>query len=318
MTKYGYKVAAFRIAQNGKPADYFSMDNPSFGQEGFIELLGTVIDQLVATKGRADESRGDYLRIDTQNKSNWGLVLKVSGGAYGEDLEIVDVVNHEPRGRITSSHALLREGHVILIVPPYGYEGLMITEAISGHHHGVPLQRVLDRKLRDDQKLSIQITHEIADTVAWSSVLEEGKASVAEVTFVDNKPSSDGTPFTNRAGVKSTRLTYTFDKGSKTQKEISKALIRAAREKRNVGLLGILGASGLDEDKFDEQQAVIVEDGERRKITVTKEFPRFIYNLDTDVKLSPADFANEVKGAAESTLRAYNIDLPRQWWPEVT
>lgn len=317
MTKFGYKVAAFRIAQSGKPADYFSLDNPSFGEGGFIELLEELIDKIVASKGRADESRGDYLRIDEQTKSHWGLALKVSGGAYGEDLEIVDILNHEPRGRVSSSHALLREGHVILIVPPYGYEGLMITESVSGHHHGVPLQRVLGRKLRDDHKLSIQIMHEIADTVAWGSVLEEGKASVAEVTFVDNKPSSDGTRFTNRAGVKSTKLTYTFDKGSRTQKEISKALIKAAREKQNVGLLGILGATGLEDGNFDEQQAVIIEDGERRRITVTKDFPRFIYHLATETKLDATDFAKEVKSAAEATLRAYQLDLPTRWWPEV-
>lgn len=317
LAQYGYRVTTFQIARHMHPEEHYEFDNPALGSDGMLGLIHAILAGLKSTQGDKDVNRNDYLRIDSLTKSSWGLVLEVSGGSYGETFEVVDITTHKTGKPIGTDDALLRKGHIVIIVPPTGKVGLIISESKGLQHHGVPFANRLHRQLVHQHQLSLSVMSEVADTLAWNQLLDRPTSSVTELSFVNDDPSKDDTPFKASKGVVRATLALKIGKGTVTQRRVSKALKASAKSGRSTGILSALGIHNYDDGDFDEHKAVIVEGESRRTLSIEGVTPRFMYVSKFTEHSTPQEFLSEVRGAAQDTLKVLGYALPAKWWPVV-
>ena len=312
MTVHGFRLATFHVTPHYKPSVDLDFDDPQFGVD---KLRGVIRDLLVGLKsaGDVDDKASDYLRIDEVKDDAWRIVLDVSGGAYGEVLEIVDTATHTPKGTVSSTDALLREGLVILVIPPAGTRGLSISQVMGGHHHGVPFANRLSSLLKTKLNLSLRVESDIADSVAWLNLLAKKDSFVTEVDLFNSLGSADRTSF-SAPGIKKAQVRIFLEPGSTTEKIVSRTIKSNIKNGKKAGLVGLVGLSGVSDSNFPEQGAIIVHDNVQRKIQVDQDAPRFTY-VTGDVKLERPDFIAAVESAASDTLDELQVQHPANWWP---
>ncbi|MGX5356845.1 hypothetical protein [Kocuria sp. KH4] len=314
MSSFGYKIATFAVTPNYRPDDRLTFDSPDFGGEGIIGWLENFLTNMCAANGDADERRSDFLKVRRVQRAGWCLVVDVRGGSYGDDLTIVDSTTGADRGRVEATDALLREGRVVMVVPEYGTQGLIVTEVKSNKHHLVPFSNRLSRLMRDETGKVLRVGHEVADSVAWAKLFERGEAQVSELIFTSNNPAERRHRLPGDEAASKLQLVLSIARGTRTQERISRRILESARRNRSVGLLEAVGRADFNDDDFDTVSATVVEDGAGRKISIGESLPRFVYMLDTEDRLSLNEFLDETREAAEDTLRELDIDLARDWW----
>lgn len=313
MSNYGYRVALFRLTEHYKPSANINFDHSQLGKGGLRSRLLALIKDMKASSGDRDDRESDFLRVDDIAEGGWLIVPVIKGGDFGEALDVVDVRSNEDKDPISPDYALLRKGTIVLVVPPDGEYGVVIAETVGNRSHLVPFIKRLSYRLRLETNHVLRLDSEIADSVAWSKLLDRKSSHVSELVFVAHELSSDHTQF-RAPGVKTAELRLNLLGGSKQEKAVSRALKKSVKAGTPTGLLGLLNVGGAEDDQFEEQKAVIVEDGARRTISVGGTAPRFVYLIDSAVKLEVGEFLKEIRPAVEDTLAELNVERAPDWW----
>ncbi|WP_344861624.1 hypothetical protein [Amycolatopsis ultiminotia] len=271
-------------------------------------------------RGEKDETRQHYTRISQVRQDAWGILLNVKGGEYGEPREVIDVDANAPEEdprQIGQSDAVLSDFYSLLIIPPYGHAGLLITE-VKGRSHMTPATlRQLNFRLRD-LGVFLRVTSDTVDAKAWSEFLEDDSVGVTGVELVQSSQSPDRTRFTTE-NVRRSRLHLDLEDGSQVKARVVDALrAMIGLEPRRPQLVGLVGLRDFDDEDFDEERIITVCDGKERKIDVRSSWPKFTYAIDTEERLSAAEFVQEVLPAALDSLRLLNVDVAPNWRPRIS
>lgn len=312
MTSYGYKVLELSLTPHR------SMERKSFTEPDPDGLHSAI---LAAAKGQVsigqlDEKRTVYNRFDDVKHSNWGILINSSGGFYGEYGELVDVEQDADRRVISPTDAVLRESRVLLLVPPYGDTGLVVSEVRGRSHQTAGVIKSLNASLEGDG-IRLRVLSDVADEHAWNQYLEDEAVGVTSVELVQKRQAADRTNFTNE-NVKSANLRIDLEDGTEPKRRISAAL-RALKNTTHTRpkLAGMIGLLNYSDEDFDEEFITTVVDGKKRKINVTSGWPSFTYALEADGRLNDQSFIDSVSDVAASTFKALNVDLAANWRPRI-
>ncbi|MFF1614846.1 hypothetical protein ACFVYA_44410 [Amycolatopsis sp. NPDC058278] len=270
-------------------------------------------------RGEKDETRRHYTRVSQVRSDAWGILLNVKGGEYGEPREVIDVDSDEPEEdprQIGQSDAVLSDFYSLLIIPPYGDAGLLITE-VKGRSHLLPQTlRQLNYRLRD-LGVFLRVTSDTVDARAWSEFLSDDSVGVTGVELVQSRPSPDRTRFTEE-NVRRSRLHLDLEDGSQVKARVIDALrAMIGQEPKRPQLVGLVGLRDFEDEDFDEERIVTVYDGKERKIDVRSSWPRFTYAIDTDSRLTAEQFVREVASTALDSLKLLNVDVAANWRPRI-
>ncbi|MFG3618057.1 hypothetical protein [Nocardia sp. NPDC047654] len=316
MTTFGYRVMELYVTPLRKPDDRVPFTEPQ-ATTGLRSAVLKVIEDA-SSAGQKDDGKSIYTRISVVKESGWGILLTAQGGDYGERREIFDVESgnpDDPPREIKLSDAVLKDFHILFIIPPYGVSGLMISEVRGRSHLTAPICAMLNSRLRQ-YGICIRLTSDLVDAQAWSEFLSDEGVGITGVELVQSTRSADRTAFTQE-NVKSARLQLSLVDGSEVKRRILSA-VRAMRDSNKPPkLAGIVGLRGFKDEDFDEQQVITVHDGRQRKIDVTSSWPRFTYPIDTDEPISAREFVEAVISTAKIALDNLNVDLSAQWRPKI-
>lgn len=311
---YGYKMSVACLTPRQRPDQRIAFDDPALGAGGALSLVTNTL--RAAMEGEADERKSVYTRFDQLQQSGWAVLLAASGGPFGEPAQVVDRHTGTARASLGVDDAVLRDARLLFVLPPYGTQGLLISEARGRSHLGPAVIHRVNKRMAD-QGLVLRLDSEVADDVAWNAYLDRDDVSVSGVELVQNRRSADGGRFTEEDAIKKARLTLDLEPGTRTQQRVRGALseLRGKRAAR-LQLAGLVGLRQYRDDDFDEERLVVVQDGRRRSLNVTYGWPAFTYDLGQD-RLTEIEFLAAVRDAAADTLDALEVDRAPSWWPSL-
>ncbi|WP_162834462.1 hypothetical protein [Amycolatopsis circi] len=317
MTTYGYRVAELFITRPRKQTPRIALTEPEAAGGLYQAVFKAANDALA--RGEKDEVRRHYTRISQVRADAWGILLTVKGGDYGEPREVIDVDADETLGNprsIGQSDAVLSAFYSLLIIPPYGESGLLITEVKGRSHLQGATLRQLNYKLRD-LGVFLRITSDAVDGHAWSEFLADDAVGVTGVELVQSTPSPDRTRFTSE-NVRRSWLHLDLENGSQLKAKVVNALrAMIGQPDRRPRLVGLVGLRDFDDEDFDEERIITVRDGKERKLDVRSSWPRFTYQIDTEERLTAAEFVDEVASTARDALTFLNVDVAANWRPVI-
>ena len=316
MATYGYRVMEL-VLTPPRRQERIAFTEPEMSGGLYNSVLAAAQDARLA--GEKDATRSRYTRISRVRHDAWGILLTVKDGEYGELREIIDVDDGNPNAptrQVGRSDAVLSDFYVLLIVPPYGCTGLLISE-IKGRSHLTPeTLRQLNFRLRNEG-LWLRATSDTVDAYAWNEFLSDDRVGVTAIELIQTTQSPDRTHFTNE-NVKRAKLQIDLIEGSSTKQRILAALREmTGNSPRRPKLAGIVGLRNFEDEDFDEEHIVTVRDRRERKIDVTSNWPRFTYPIDSTDRLSEEEFVREVSGTAYDALKLLNVDVAGNWRPRI-
>lgn len=316
MAKYGYRVMELIATPPNKMAEVaFTEPDPG----GLRDAVTTAAKAAMAS-GERNDDRGVYTRVSGVKADAWGVLLTVKGGPYGESRELlnVDSINpFEPTRPVSPSDAVLSDLRVLLLIPPYGTKGLIIAEVRTRSHWTSFVLRRLNSELRT-AGIKLRIVRETTDALAWSDYLSRDEVGIKSVELIQTTQSVDRTRFTTE-NVKSARLQLSIDDGSMIKRRLSLILRGLVGEgSRRLQLAGVVGLGmGLSDDDFDDEKIVVVDGDREQKISVSRGWPQFTYDFDTDFVLTDSEFVDGVLDVARRTLEHMNVDIATNWRPRI-
>lgn len=317
MTTYGYRLAELFITRPRKPDPRIALTEPESAGGLYQAVLKAANDALA--RGEKDETRRHYTRVSQVRADAWGILLNVKGGDYGEPRDVIDVdadeILDESR-QIGQSDAVLSDFHSLLIIPPYGESGLLITEVKSRSGMERETLRLLNFRLRE-LGVFLRVTSDLVDAKAWSEFLADEAVGVTGVELVQSTPSPDRTRFTDE-NVRRSRLHLDLEDGSQLKERVVNALrAMIGQPERPPKLVGLVGLRDFSDDDFDSERIVTVRDGKERKLDVRSSWPRFTYAIDAEERLTAAEFVDEVASTAREALTTLNVDVAADWRPRI-
>lgn len=315
MSAYGYRISLFQLARKGRPKEILDFNDQSLNGS-LLTVIGDVLKGMV-DQGEADDRKSTFFTVDSQRESNWGIVAEASGGDFGSAARAVDVNTGKKTKDILPEEAILRGSRLVLIVPPAEQWGLIISEVQSNASLLTPFVNQLNLRL-GRQNLKIHLENEIADGVAWSDYLGRTDVGISGVELV-TKQSVDRTnfDFADSAGVSGIRMFVGVEPGSKLAGRVVSALKAVVgRGKQPLKLVGLVGLKAYDDNDFDEEKIVTVQDGQKRILDVSHGWPRFVYRLSDTVRPQEDDFLDGIASTAFSVLNEVGVQPYGAWFPK--
>ncbi|WP_248762126.1 hypothetical protein [Pseudarthrobacter sp. SSS035] len=305
----------FRLAWKGRPQVSLEFDDPTLPFDAPRLIAETLKDMV--DRGEADKRKSTFFTVDAFRQSNWGFVAHASGGDFGSPARAVDVGTGQVTKDITADEAVLRDSRLVVLVPPSGIEGLIISEVQGNASLLTPFVNQLDRRL-NAHGLKIHVDNAIADSVAWNDYLSRPDVGIQGIELVQ-KDSVDRTSFDDPSGVSTVKMYVGIETGSMKARNIAAALKQlVGRHHSPMNLVGLVGIKGRTEGDFDEEKIITVQDGKSRVLDVTHGWPRFVYRLSETVRPSEEDFLNGAQTAAFDVMLGAGIQPTGKWWPLAT
>lgn len=314
MSAFGYRVSLFQLSLKGSPKDKYPFDHQALGGSLLTFLEAQI--KLMVDHGEADDRKSTFFTVDSERRDGWGLVTEVSGGTYGSTARAVDVTSGIKTKDITRDEAVLRGSRIVLIVPPQGEYGVIISEVQSNASLLGSFVGQLNLRL-GKLGLRMHLEKEIADGVAWMAYLNQPDVGISGVELV-TKQSVDRTnfDFADSAGVSGVRMFVGVTPGSGLAGKFAAALKNMAGKGRQpLNLVGLVGLKDYADSDFDEEKIVTVQDGQRRTLEVSHGWPRFVYPLDVNVRPGEKHFLQAIQSSTFTVLQNVGITPPKGWFP---
>lgn len=314
MSAFGYRISLFQLAIKGKPKDRYPFDHKALGGS-LLSLLEAEIKKMV-DQGEADDRKSTFFTVDAERRDGWGLVTEVSGGVFGSEARAVNVKSGQKTKDILSDEAVLRGSRIVLIVPPSGDYGVIISEVQGNASLLSPFVNQLNFRL-GLMNLRIHLEKDIADGVAWMEYLNKPDVGITGVELV-TKQSIDHTSFdfADSSGVSGVRMFVGLAPGSGLARRFAASLKgMVGKGKQPLQLVGMVGLKDYTDSDFDEEKIITVQDGQRRVLEVSHGWPRFVYPLDTNVRPSEQDFLTAIQSSAFTVLHEVGIMPTQGWFP---
>jgi hypothetical protein len=295
LSAFGYRISLFQLALKGRPKDAYPFDHAALNGSLLDILEGQL--KLMVNQGEVDDRRSTFFTVDSERRDKWGLVTEVSGGAYGTTARAVNINSGLKTKDIKTDEAVLRGSRIVLIVPPQGKYGLIISEVQGNASLLAPFVGQLNLRL-GMLNLRMHLQKEIADGVAWMAYLNQPDVGISGVELV-TKQSVDRTnfDFDDSAGVSGVRMFVGVSPGSSLARKFTAALkTMAGKGKQPLKL-------------------ITVQDGQRRTLEVSHGWPRFVYPLNVNVRPNEQDFLRAIQSSAFTVLQDVGLTPPKGWFP---
>jgi hypothetical protein len=313
---HGYKLSRLILTPPYRPTEELAFDNPVFGPEGARGFLADVVAEILGGQGVADERDSSYFRVDKADLGGWVLAIQGSGGSYGEPREVVNTRSHAARGSIGVDDAVLQHLTFLMVIPPSGTSGVLVSEVRGRSHLTAGLLRRLKNHLLD-KGVAIRLESNIADEVAWNDFLDEDNVDVRSVELTQRNLSSDRTNFGSPKNVSRARLILDLS----NDPDLKRGVFERIRDSRSTGklakLTSLVGIQMVDDDDFDEQKIVYVQDGRERSIRVTATWPSFTHDIDSAVVPDLGTILSAAQTDTANVLQVMGVDRQSGWWPTV-
>lgn len=307
--KYGYTLSAVALEgtapkEKGQP---LPLSNATLGDSGALGLIEECCREL---RGNGEGDRfGRYVEVTGVERHGKYLLIKVKGGAYGEEFEIIDTENGSSNGSVSSNDALTWVSRIAWFFPPDDeYQAIIAAEARSGNSHLTALLAILGRKLRD-RSLRAVATHELADEVAWRELFKERNSHVTDLEFTVKNPAGDGTGFVEDSSVTTVKVSMKFEIGGSADKKAYE-VITGKRPDTGKHLVEAIGGTRYEDVEIDAPTATVVTDGKKRRYRVDHSRSRFTRVIESLDQVDDPTFIGEVTGPVRSTFQAYDVSLP--------
>ena len=312
--EYGYRLSTFSVSSTKAGGGAFPLDYAVLGADGALGIYLEELQNLVRVPGGTD-SKGRYLSVESVDRHGICLLVNLRGGPSGDESDIVHAGTNEVRGKITKEDALTWDSRILLVFPQGNYlEGFMVAEAKGRSSHATVLQDRLERLMKENDSLRPEVTHDVADGIAWKHFFSTQNARTQELEFTFADPAGDGTNFTEDRSVKKVRLIYTLEaEGSADQK--STKVITGEKQDRKHALLAAVGGHKYASEEVEEAVATVVANGKTRKYRVSNTPTRFTRIIESVGQLDERAFLIEVAPAVVETAAAMKINLPNDWLP---
>lgn len=231
MASYGYRLFRVYLTEPYGSTE-LEFDDPRFGKDGARGVLANAVEEVRKATGQIDDRASTYLRVDSGSAERWVVLVRASGGAFGEIREVVDTATHQQRTGLALDDAVLRDMLLLLVIPPYGTSGVLVAETRGRSHLTAGLIKQLNIKLKP-KKLTIRLEANPADEVAWNKFLDQSDVEVSAIELIQNVPSSDRTRFGKKKIVTKASLVLKLTDDQKAKKGIVKGLFT------NEGVVGV-------------------------------------------------------------------------------
>ncbi len=312
--EYGFRVSTFTVSSTKAGGGAFPLDFPVLGEDGALGVYRDELNCLVRAKGQTD-TKGRYLSIEKVKKLGCCLLVELRGGPSGDESDIVHAETNEVIGRITKDDALTWDSRVLLVFPPGNYvDGFLVAEVKGRSSHAVALQDRLERLLKENDHLRPEVTHDVADGIAWRKLFETQNARTQELEFTFANPAGDGTSFTEDRSVKRVRLAYTLEAEGAADKKATEVIV-GSRPDRKGALLTAVGGHKYAAEDVEEAVATVIANGKTRKYRVSNTQAQFTRIIERNAQLEEREFLMEIAPAVVETAAAMDIDLPNDWLP---
>lgn len=322
MTTYGFKISVLEITKPQFPSQPYQMDDGAFGDEGALGFLESRIGALLA-RGQVDERTGVYVRIISNTRSNRGLLVVGASGTYGSERPTEDRRNGRPGPTLDPDHVVLAPLKVVLLVPEYGHQIVMVSEVHGRSHLTSGLVKQLNNSIRS-LGFTIRVRRDVADGLAWARFLDDPDSGIIGIQLASKSVGVDGVPLVSGRGVTNLDLRLGLDPNSSEARSIGERLKRifgaagraqGPQQFDQISLAQIVGLQDYGEGEFDDEKVVVVENGRERKINVSRGLPSFVYPIEADAPPDVPTLRSHAEPVAQELFDDLDIDLPTKWWP---
>ncbi len=113
------------------------------------------------------------------------------------------------------------------------------------------------------------------------------------------------------------KLVLSLAQNKSTRAKIVDTMRKALTGSGTFDFTGAVGMSNFTSNDFDDYKVVYVKDGRERKVSVAKDYPHFIYEIEGDAPPTPDKLLTETYGTADHLLTEMNIQKSANYWPAI-
>ena len=310
---FGYRIFQVSIGRPHVPDVRYDFDNAALHSDGAI---GLIKDTLRGLSGGADGDRFTYFGIEAIRSGGWVISIDATGGQFGRTRRIKNTVTNVEKSPVSSTDAVVDDLPLILVIPSYGKQGILVAAVEGRSHNAYALQRELNLKLKA-KSLTIKLASDLADATAWGSFLDQTDLDVTHVELIQTQVTSQRPTFGQSSKVSRARLLLTISDAA-TKSSVLTRVKAALTGGGALGLTGVFGMTGLDDGDFDDYRVIYVKDGREKSLTVSSDYPHFIYPLEGKQAPSADELAEASMSDVEHLMANMNINHPTDWFPDGT
>lgn len=307
---FGYRIFQFGLGRPYKPEERYDFDNVDLHSDLAYGLISSLL-QDMSGSGDANQVRSTYFGIDAVRGGGWLFRIDATGGQYNRVRRVKDTKTNADLDSIKPGNAVVDDLPLLMIVPSYGRQGLIVAACEGRTHNAYPLQRGLEFRLKD-RNLTLPIVSDIADATAWTEFLGQEDLEVTHVELIQTEVTSSRPTFGSSDSVSRARVRLTL-----ADAQTKGNVLTRVREKvlggQPLALTGVLGMSGLSDTDFDETRIVYVKDGREKSLSVATDYPHFIYPLDGTAAPTADELLSAAEANVEHLLTTMGIDFPANW-----
>jgi hypothetical protein len=308
---FGYRLFQVEIGEYRKPDTRYDFDNVGLHSDGAIGLFRDTLATMVASSAR-DDDRLTYFGLDEVQHGGWVFEISASNGQFGRVRRVRNTTTNKDGTAIGKNDAVLDDLPLVLIIPNYGRHGLLVAATSGRSHNAFSFARAIDQKWRE-RGLSIKLVSDLADRTAWSTFLGQTDIDVTHVELIQTDLTAARPTFGKSSHVSRARVLLTLA-DTNTKKSVIKRVKDKVLNNQNLALTGIFGMALKDND-FDDVGILYVKDGRQKRLSISNEYPHFIYPLDGITEPSASELANASKSDVEYLMSAAGINFPSTWMP---
>jgi hypothetical protein len=257
----------------------------------FTRLQDFMSGQL-GPKGVSLQKSEHYIRLKKMEDRSRVLWSTVETGKFGNTGIVVATATGDDAFSITPTDAPTYPLRQCFVVPRSGESAIWATEIVGQSTAITSLWTPFSDWFKDEYESDrLVVSREpLQSTTAWNDFIEQSE--LQEINFLVRVKDSDGA-----VGVRTQEYTAKSGRGTRLKKDwIQRALTRELPPS------AVFSIDGIPDP--DEVHLNIERDGKSRTIVVGREFPRFMYQIDTPDGRRPDDatFRREVLSEVGASL----------------
>jgi hypothetical protein len=308
---FGYRLFQVEIGQYRKPEVRYDFDNVGLHSEGAFGLFRDTLASMIASSAR-DDDRLTYFGLDDVEYGGWVFQISASNGSYGRVRRVRNTSTNKDGKPLGKNDAVLDDLPLVLVIPSYGRYGLLVAATSGRTHNAFSFARAVDQKWRE-RGLAMKLVSDLADRTAWSTFLGQSDVDVTHVELIQSSVTPERPTFGTSGHVSRARVMLTLA-DSQTKKSVLDRVKDKVLRNKDLALAGVFGMSLKDAD-FDDYGVLYVKDGRQKRLSISNDYPHFIYPLDGTTEPSASELASSAMSDVEYLMSEIGIKYPNTWMP---
>lgn len=284
---YEVSVRQFMKKETRRPVAEFNSR-----KHDLFETLQDCMNEGIGPRGVALKKSEHYIRLKKLEDTSRILWPTVETGRYGNPGIVVATDTGDNAFNIKSTDAPTYPLRQCFVVPRSGESAIWATEVIGQSTAITSLWNPFSDWFKEKYDVDRLVVdrESLQSTDAWNAFIEESE--LQEISFLVHVKDSDGA-----VGVRTQEFKAKSGRGTR----LPKGWIQRAYA-RELPPSAVFTATGIPDP--DEVHLNIERDGKSRTVVVGRDFPRFMYQIDTPDGLRPSDavFQQEVLSEVGASL----------------